>query len=482
MQKLSSTEQRQVHRQRQKQAKVIAAAISNHYDSAQTTPENERHWAHARLDSIHDLTNAHTRRTLAARSRYEFRNNGICRGVITRLSADTVMSGPTLQMHGSDNDLNTRIESDFDWHARHTNLARHLRTTLTGEINDGETFPTIVQNDEIGMEYPNGVSIDLEIRDFTEIDNDNSDDRKNIFEGIQYDANGRPVAYLFESGPVAADLVCHFFRPDMPRQRRGVTRIASALPLYSQLRRFTLATLAAAESAASLGGLLKTDLDSSEFDEEDENGESVGLVSADDILENMDMERFGFMTVPKDWDLTQFESKHPNSQMEPFRKAIISEAARCLNIPYNVAAADSSKHNYASSRLDLQQYQSTLTIEQEFLERLILDRYLKQYLREWALINGIPLAVVEKLRWSWYWAKIPHVDPTKVASANEKNLAMGAVSLAELLSDQGKDIDKELPKEAAQYGVTPEQFKKMLLIKRFGIQAYTAIMGQTTAI
>ena len=45
---------------------------------------------------------------------------------------------------------------------------------------------------------------------------------------------------------VPAAAVIHYFRTDRPGQRRGIPEITPALPLFAQLRRYTLAVIAAA--------------------------------------------------------------------------------------------------------------------------------------------------------------------------------------------------------------------------------------------
>ncbi len=58
---------------------------------------------------------------------------------------------------------------------------------------------------------------------------------------------------------IDASSILHYFRSDRPGQIRGIPDITPALPLFAQLRRFTLAVLAAAETAADFAGILYTD-------------------------------------------------------------------------------------------------------------------------------------------------------------------------------------------------------------------------------
>ena len=58
--------------------------------------------------------------------------------------------------------------------------------------------------------------------------------------------------------PDSAAAVVHLFRSDRPGQARNVPDITPALPLFANLRRYTLAVISAAELAALPGGALYT--------------------------------------------------------------------------------------------------------------------------------------------------------------------------------------------------------------------------------
>jgi hypothetical protein len=79
-------------------------------------------------------------------------------------------------------------------------------------------------------------------------------------DGIVFERAGNPVEYhvlkqhpgdtarqyFLEYDRLPADSVLHWFRADRPGQARGIPDIMPALPLFAQLRRFTLAVIAAA--------------------------------------------------------------------------------------------------------------------------------------------------------------------------------------------------------------------------------------------
>jgi capsid protein len=70
--------------------------------------------------------------------------------------------------------------------------------------------------------------------------------------------SGGAAAAALDYDRLPADSVIHWFRTDRPGQRQGLPDILPALPLFAQLRRYTLAVIAGAESAANIAVLMKT--------------------------------------------------------------------------------------------------------------------------------------------------------------------------------------------------------------------------------
>jgi hypothetical protein len=59
---------------------------------------------------------------------------------------------------------------------------------------------------------------------------------------------------------------------------------------------------------------------------------------------------------PEGREPSQVKAEHPATTYDMFKREILNEIARCLNMPYNIAACDSSGYNYASGRLDHQAF------------------------------------------------------------------------------------------------------------------------------
>ncbi len=251
-----------------------------------------------------------------------------------------------------------------------------------------------------------------------------------------------------EYDTVSASAVLHYFRCDRPAQIRGIPDITPALPLFSQLRRFTLAVLAAAETAADFAGILYTDAPA--------NGEA----DAAEPFEPIELEKRMLLTMPGGWKMEQMKSEQPSTTYAEFKKEILNEIARCLNMPFNVAAGNSSGYNYASGRLDHQTYFKSIRVEQTQLARVVLDRILIAWLREAILIEGYLPNSLRTLdstfEHQWFWDGHEHVDPAKEANAQKIRLANHTTTLAIEFARQGRDWETELKQRSKELSLMRE--------------------------
>jgi capsid protein len=217
-------------------------------------------------------------------------------------------------------------------------------------------------------------------------------------------------------------MMVHYFRADRPGQCRGIPEITPALPLFAQLRRYTLAVIAAAETAADFAAVLYTDAPA--------NGEA-------DPVEPMDLvelERRMATVLPGGWKRGQVTAEQPATTYGEFKQQILNEIARCLNMPFNIAAGNSSGYNYASGRLDHQTYYKSIRVDQSHLGRVVLDPLLAAWLTEATLIDGLlPQPLRQRGRLpdhlpphlpphQWFWDGVEHVDPAKEANAQATRL------------------------------------------------------------
>jgi lambda family phage portal protein len=434
---------------------VAFRRVQGRFDSAATTHDNRRHWANADGLSADAAGTPEVRRILRNRARYEVANNSYARGIVLTLANDTVGTGPRLQMLSGNDEVNRRVEQDFTAWASETRLAEKLRTMRMSRAQDGEAFAILSTNPRI--DHP--VQLDLRLVEADQVTSPLSMlPTENELDGVLLDDWGNPVGYrVLRHHPgdrLARDvdeyIVCpashviHAFRQERPGQHRGIPEITPALPLFAQLRRYTLAVLSAAEAAADFAGILYTDAPP--------NGEADAVEPMDPV----ELERNTLLTMPYGWKMAQIDPMQPSTTYGEFKHEILNEIARCLNMPFNVAAGNSSGYNYASGRLDHQTYYKSIRVDQDFMARAVLDRVLSAWLWEYAMefgflrVSGALCAAGSQgnARWlpphQWFWDGLEHVDPAKEAQAQERRLKNRTTTLAHEYARQGKDWESEL--------------------------------------
>jgi lambda family phage portal protein len=432
--------------------------VLGRYDAAVTNDDNRRHWANADGLSANAANSADVRRTLRNRSRYEVANNSYARGIVLTLAHDVVGTGPRLQLLTADAEANRRIEQAFMQWAKAIGLPEKLRTMRLARATDGEAFAILTSNPSLVTD----IQLDIRLVEADQVCTpDLSPLAQNAIDGIVFDRWGNPREYhVLRAHPgdaasgisreydhVSAGSVVHWFRADRPGQARGIPDIMPALPLFAQLRRFTLAVIAAAETAADFAGILYTDAPA--------NGEA----DAAEPFEPIELEKRALLTMPGGWKMSQMEAQQPATGYAEFKHEILNEIARCLNMPYNVAAANSSGYNYASGRLDHQTYFKAIRVEQAHLESVVLDRILAAWFDEAAVVpDFLPagLGLIADWPHQWFWDGNEHVDPAKEATAQATRLANHTTTLADEYARRGLDWETQLRQRAKEVALMSE--------------------------
>jgi len=449
--------------------RAIPAVVRARFDAAQTTAENAKHWAMADAMSADGAGSADVRRKLRQRSRYEVANNSYAKGIVLTIANDCIGTGPRLQLLADDGQINRQVEMAFAEWSEAVNLAEKLRTMRMAKSTDGETFAVLTANPMIDSP----VKLDVQL---VEADRVASPlmallPVANDVDGITLDAWGNPQTYtILRQHPgdltawkthydlVPADAVVHWFRSDRPGQHRGIPEITPALPLFAQLRRYTLAVIAAAETAADFAAVLFTDAPA--------NGEAQALEPMDVV----ELEKRMATVLPDGWKLGQVKAEQPGTGYAEFKREILNEIARCLNLPYNIAACNSSGYNYASGRLDHQTYYKSIRVEQSHLAEGVLDPIFTAWIDEAQLLSDFAFLRTMDVPHQWFFDGTEHVDPAKEANAQATRLASNTTTLAAEYARQGKDWETELRQRA----------KEQALMKELGLSAVSAVEPTAT--
>jgi len=456
-----------------KSLRVLRAA----YDAAQTSEYNARYWKNADSLSADAANSLEVRKTIRERARYEAQeSNSWAKGMILTLANNVIGTGPRLAVNTPNKDFNRAVETEFSIWCQAVKLDQQLRTMRLAKVVDGEAFAQLFNKPK----RQTMVQLDLRVVECDQISTP-------IFnplspyavDGIVFDDYGDPVTYhklKFHPGgdrggfsadfdEVPADAMIHMFRVDRPGQVRGISELATALPLFAMLREFSLAVLSSAKTAAKLAAVIHTDGsavsdDGSTYDPEIEPFDAVDI-------------DFDMMTsLPYGWKMSQFKAEQPTTTFSDFVAQILNEIARCLNMPYNIAAGNSAGYNYASGRLDHQTYYKSIEVERREWEINCLDRIFSAWLDEALLIEGyLPELEGVGVPHAWYWGGNEHVDPAKEASGQVTRISGGTTSRTREYAAIGLDVEVEDQRAAEEYGVSVEEYRRALFKKLFSAGA-----------
>lgn len=270
---------------------------------------------------------------------------------------------------------------------------------------------------------------------------------KTIRHGIEFDANGAPVAYHFrrmderqmgyvtnmsrDYDRVPAANVCHIFLPEIVGQKRGLPWMRTALWRMRMLSGFEDAALVNARVGAAKMGFFR-----------DPEGDNV-----DEDELPMDGDPGAFEDIGNR-EFIPFSPQFPEQSIDPFTKTLLRSIASGLHVSYNNLASDLTSVNFSSIRqgaLDEREVWKGLQemlIEQwcEWLYAKWLERAL---LGQSITVAGKPLKFerLEKYlavtfqgrRWGW-------IDPEAEMAANEKAIAMRIKTRSEVIREtSGRD-------------------------------------------
>lgn len=426
------------------------------------TGDDYRHWANADWFSMDGALTAVRRRTIRNRARYEFLNNPYLAGIGDTVANDLIGTGPRLQLNTASPEADQIVERAFARWCDRVYFAEKLRTMRRSKLIDGEAFCQFVTNRAFPFD---DVQLDLRLIEAEQIATPvgayipDTTPEGSVVDGLEFDDDGNVVAYKrlkyhpgsnwrisnFEWDRIEARYVIHWFKRLRPAQHRGLSEVASALRLFGDMRRYTSAVIAAAETAADFAAFLKTNAPAAD-------------VAEVDPWQSVEIQKRAMVTLPDQWEVQQLKAEQPTSSYRDFKREILNEVGRCIGLPYNMTALDSSDYNYSSGRLDDQLWRAAINVERHELRCNVLDRMFLAWADEAAQIGLIPQGAgrIADWAWTWAWDGKEHVDPLKEASATEIRLASHTTTLAAEYAKQGKDWAVQIAQRAKEIAVLRE--------------------------
>ena len=441
--------------------------VRGSYDAASLGGMNTQHWLAAdALDA--DSANSKTvRQRISQRARYELANNGQGKGIQLTQANYVVGRGPKLRMQTKSHGFNSMVEAEWKKWAKEVKLPKKLRTAVKTKVSDGEPFIIITQNPKMRHRVKLGLRM-VECEQVTTPYLGTNEPNK--IDGIKFDEYGNVLFYDvlkhhpgsqwggLEQKPeqVPARFMLHLFREDRAGQHRGVTEVAPSLNCYAQGRRFREAVLVGAENIANLSVLLKTEL------LPDDGPDIVRPLST------LPLEKGVITALPGGYDAWQPKPEQPSANYKDFVREQSGEQARPLNMPNNIARADSQGTTFSGGRLDHLTYFVSVDVEQQDIEEDVLDPLFEVFFAEAVLRNGWVVPADPPPNHAWDWPEKPVIDEVKHANANKTNLSTGVAVLRRVYAQNSLDFEEELPRMAEDYGITVDEMRAALFEAHFG--------------
>lgn len=415
-------------------------SVDSYVDVSWTTNQNGEHWSFATGGDANVVYNRERRRTSRNRARYETTNNCVLRGFIDLRTDDTIGDGPTLQMMMEEHE---EIEREWQAWSDEVNLAEKLDIIWDAKQQDGEGMALLVEDSRLDSAVP------LNLVNFESEQMGNpfmSADTLGMYDGIRH-TNGIPESYFvydFHPDTVRAVpatytgewyqpwRVIHLFKKRRPGQLRGLSELVPALPLAAIHRRYTTATLGAAEEAASMAFWLESDASP------DDPNIEIG-----DPYEIVPFVRNQMVTMPYAYKVHQTKGDQPTTGYDTFDQAITIQMGRALKLPAALSYS-SKEHNMASGRLEFQTYIRGIKKDRRiYLDRDALSKIFLAWMR-WYLAEQSGMSVSDiddafirqNYPHKWSYRPINHSDPEKQAKADATKLESGLMSDEQYLYEQ----------------------------------------------
>lgn len=277
-----------------------------------------------------------------------------------------------------------------------------------------------------------------------------------LHQGIRYNRNGYPVAYLVHDKPMVggnvqtlpASEVLHLYERTSVSQRRGTPWVATAEGPLGVADLYEKALLTNAWAAASMPGFLafpeKSGLGPLKSDYDDIAQEAVARHQAD-VEEALSIKPGQLGNFPEGTEYVSMSrgGGYRSTDYDSIRVGALGRAGAGLGISYYALAGDTRSANYSSLRF------ASLDDEMRYnVVRRMMREAIVRMMRMWGINRTNDLQ----------WAEPPYrsVDPVKDAAANKILVELGVKSKAEVIRERGKDPAMVMAEIESEGGNEPE--------------------------
>lgn len=273
-----------------------------------------------------------------------------------------------------------------------------------------------------------------------------------IIMGVEIDRNDKPVAYwltppigdwmIRDRQPIrvpTSEIIHAFMVLEDETQARGIPWLHASLLKLNMLDGYEEAELVGRRIGSSNMGWFSPPYDAENQDDEDDDGNQIDLIE--------EFEPGVLKELPPGYTFSEFNPKNPDSTADSFKSTILGGVAAGAGVAKHSLTGDMSEVNYSSGRI-------AMLDERDFwktIQRFVIDNFCQPIFEDWLkssmLKNQVNLTAkdYEKVRFvKWFARGFSWVDPEKEAKADVLAIEKGLLTVTEVLSEKGQDLEEFL--------------------------------------
>jgi len=391
----------------------------------------------------------------------EDEENSYYTGILNTIAENCVGSTPLVLGKHPEDEVNDSIEDKWHEWCVNNSIGSAIRQIRRGAARTGLG---------IGIPYAPKNSPDpviLGIKTLCAIDLKQpwgADPADRIIDGVKYDENWDIETIYVDNGtmeptPFHAKDIIIWHKSIKEGVRTWAPECGAAFTLFPSVKRFMKAIVRGEEMKSSIPMAIKLD----------------PMVYKPDAADGIPQGQWEYEpgmvpTLPPGTDLTGLQFGSHGTERNQFIQLVIGAAARCVQMPKNIALGDSSGHNMATAAIDIIPWKNRVSIDRTDFEpatRKIFKMWLERAVRVSDYLSVRARGQSNRFTFDLnYDLLFQHPDPMKNANSRAIDLISGSTTLSRVYMDQGLNARRELQREAKLRGVSVEELHEVLLVSR----------------
>jgi hypothetical protein len=437
--------------------KQFLADVSQVFRNRETVPYNQI----PRERFLRAIKHPWVRRKLMTISIEQDEEGSHYHGILNTLANDCVGPAPVIIGGATDPDVNTNIEDQWNKFCQETGLGSQIRLLRRAAARTGIGIGIPFKMENTSHEVRLGLRV-VTAEKLLNPPGEGAESR--WWDGIKYNLNWEPVEIHLDTGEFfnTKDIIL-WWKNKYEDQICGIVECAPALCIFPSVKRYLDAVIRSAEFRSAIPMALK--LDPTVWGKE--AAESVGMPEG-----KFEYEPGMIPTLPPGTTLEGLSYSGTTAEDAEALDAMVGAAARCINMPVNLATGNSRKYNMASSQVDFGPWKNTINIDREDFAPVI-HKMVRLWSEAGALVpdyftaRTIRFVKEEGLNYSLSYSQVfSHPDPQKISNSIATDLQTGATTLVRIYTERGRNPRREIQREADLLGITYEDMCEILLAGR----------------